>query len=127
MLKVNDTTIAHLESQYPGISEQIRSLEDAQLPACPVCGSADTARVLCGVTGRTMHLVLATTKAALLASSPAAGHHLCHACKQLFQEGGGSTPTRGRPARGGGFNPRTIEPPASRVRLARKRRRLHPR
>lgn len=84
MVRVNDTMIAHLDSRYPGISEQIRSFEDAQLPACPVCGSADTARVICGVIGRTMHIVSATTKATLIANGPAAGHHFCHACKRFF-------------------------------------------
>ena len=84
MLKVNDPTIAHLESRYPGISEQIRSFEDARLPACTVCGSANTARVICGVIGRTMHIVLATTKAKLIANGPAAGAHFCHACKKSF-------------------------------------------
>jgi hypothetical protein len=84
MLKEDDAWLAQVEAQYPGIREDIRHFEEAQLPACSACGSADTAKVICGVIGRTMHIVGATTKAALIAKGPAAGAHFCNACRAFF-------------------------------------------
>jgi len=49
MLKVDEEWIKQAESQHPGITKNILSFEQAQLPACPHCASADTADVQCGI------------------------------------------------------------------------------
>jgi N-formylglutamate deformylase len=84
MLDKNPNDIANLESRYPGITETIRAFQAAELPPCPACGSVDTAKVICGVIGRTMRIVGATRKPKLIANGPAPGAHFCHACDAFF-------------------------------------------
>jgi len=86
MLKVTDRELAQVELQYPGITDWVRRLEAEVLPVCPVCGSADTAVVLMGVIGRTIHIVWATTKAKLLMNGPRPGTHYCNHCQAYFTQ-----------------------------------------
>lgn len=63
----------------------IQAFEEAELAACPACSSVNTAKVICGVIGRAMHIVGATRKATLIANGPAPGAHFCHACDAFFK------------------------------------------
>jgi predicted nucleic-acid-binding Zn-ribbon protein len=83
MLKVNQDELDRMESGYAGIIEQIRRFEDASLPACPKCGSADTAAVQVGVVGRTISIVAATTKVKLVPNKRF-GRCFCNECKEFF-------------------------------------------
>ena len=57
--------------------------EDACLPACPKCVSADTAAVQVGVVGRTISIVAATTKVKLVPNKRF-GRCFCNECKEFF-------------------------------------------
>jgi hypothetical protein len=61
MLKVKDKTLDEMEAQHPGIRKTILWFENAVLPACPHCGSEDTANVQIGIIGRTIYLATATS------------------------------------------------------------------
>jgi len=75
------------EEQYPGITEQIRQFEEMVLPACPHCGSADTASVQVGVIGRTMYIAGKTKKFKLVMNmSNKLGKYFCNQCKKYFDE-----------------------------------------
>ena len=87
MIKVTEDVIRHMESQYPGISEQIWRFENLDLPACPVCGSTDTASVQAGVIGRTMNINLATTKIHSMLNWNGKGIYFCNVCRQGFGPG----------------------------------------
>jgi hypothetical protein len=84
MLKVDQDTLAHMESQYPGIQEQIRRFDEAELPACPRCRSDSTADVQCGMIGRTINIATATTKIKLIPNGPGPGKFFCNACGEFF-------------------------------------------
>ena len=84
MLKVGQATMDDMERQYPGISEQIRRIEERDLPNCPNCGAKDTAEVQCGIIGRTINLAAATTRFKLIANGPKPGSHFCNACGKYF-------------------------------------------
>ena len=86
MLKVDAEWIKHAESQHPGITEDIRSFEQKQLPACTHCASADTADVQCGIIGRTIYIAGATTKFKLIPNGPKPGQYFCNACRKYFGE-----------------------------------------
>ena len=62
MIKIPPEKISQIESMYPGITEQIEYFEKMTLPACPDCGSEDTAIVNVGTIGRTICIAGATTK-----------------------------------------------------------------
>jgi hypothetical protein len=73
-----------MEEQHPGIKEQILRFRNAELPACPRCGSEDTASVQCGIIGRTIYIAAATRKVRLIANPPKPGRFFCNACKEYF-------------------------------------------
>lgn len=83
MIKVSPETILQMESQYPGITEQINSFENKVVPACPNCGAEDTAAVNVGVIGRTTLLAVATTKFHLRANGKP-GDFYCNNCRSYF-------------------------------------------
>jgi hypothetical protein len=85
MLKIDREELDRFEKSYPGIKESILRFENAKLPACPHCGSEDTADVQCGVIGRTMHIAVATTKFRLLMGAKP-GEYCCNACNQFFDQ-----------------------------------------
>ena len=85
MIRKTEQEIKELESQYPGITEQIWRFEQADLPACPVCGSADTASVQVGVIGRTIYIASATTKFHLMPNGNGKGIYFCNVCRQQFR------------------------------------------
>ena len=84
MIRIIDEEIKKLESQYPGITEQIWCFEQSDLPACPVCGSSDTASVQVGIIGRTIAIGSATTKVHLMGNVNDRGIHFCNVCRQQF-------------------------------------------
>lgn len=83
MLKLDRAKLDHLEMSYPGISKQIADFENADLPACPKCDSSNTARVQCGIIGRTIDIAAATTKVHLAANDPP-GPYFCNECRHYF-------------------------------------------
>lgn len=84
MLKVEEKALQVMEAQHPGIREQIHRFEQAVLPACPRCGSHDTADVQVGVVGRTICIAAATTKFKLIPNGPRPGSYFCNACSAFF-------------------------------------------
>lgn len=84
MIRKTEDELKQLEGQYPGITEQIWRFEQADLPACPVCGSTDTASVQAGVIGRTMNINLATTKIHSMLNWVGKGIYFCNNCKRQF-------------------------------------------
>lgn len=84
MIKVDTARLNRMESGYPGIIEQVRGFEDAELPACSNCSSADTADVQCGVIGRAINLAAATSKFKLIANGPKPGRYFCNKCGKFF-------------------------------------------
>jgi hypothetical protein len=84
MLKVDKETLDRMEKGYPGILKDILYFEEANLPACPRCASDDTANVQCGIIGRTINIVGATTKFTLIPGGPKPGRYRCNACKEYF-------------------------------------------
>jgi hypothetical protein len=84
MLKVDQETIAHMDSVYPGIRESIEHHEGLELPACPHCGSTRTATVGVGLVGKSINLAGATDKYKLLANGPKPGNFYCNRCAKFF-------------------------------------------
>jgi len=86
-----------MESQHPGITEQIEDFELMALPICPKCLSGDTAAVNVGVVGRTIDLAAVTTKFHLRANGKP-GEYYCNACRSYFSLSGllDPYPKRGR-------------------------------
>lgn len=84
MLIIKPTALDDLEARHPGIRSQIMDFENAEIPACPHCGSSDTARVNVGMTPRTLAIAAATTKLKLLLNGPVPGRHACNACEGFF-------------------------------------------
>jgi ribosomal protein L13E len=73
------------EERYPGITEQIRQFEEAEVPSCPHCGSGDTASVQVGIIGRTMIIAGSTRKFKLVPNvSDRLGKYFCNECKKYF-------------------------------------------
>ncbi|MFZ1041162.1 MAG: hypothetical protein WCA79_02875 [Anaerolineales bacterium] len=70
---------------YPGIEEQLRRFQEAELPSCPSCGSSDTANVQVGVIGRTVYLAGATKKFKLVPNmKDRLGKFFCNNCGKYF-------------------------------------------
>lgn len=65
-MKISEAKLKDYEQSYPGITEQINARENAGLPACAHCGSADTAVVIGALIGRSL------------------GSYYCNACKTYF-------------------------------------------
>ena len=80
--KTNDSS---LEDRYPGITEQLRRFEEAELPSCPHCGSDNSASVQVGVIGRTIYLAASTKKFKLVPNmKDKLGKFFCNACGKFF-------------------------------------------
>ena len=84
MIRKTEDEMTQLESQYPGITEQIWRFEHMDLPPCPVCGSADTASVQVGVMGRTINIGAAATKIHLMLNANGKGIYFCNVCGKQF-------------------------------------------
>ena len=84
LIRKTEHEIKQLESQYPGITEQIWRFEQSDLPACPVCGSSDTASVQVGIIGRTIAIGSATTKVHLMGNVNDEGIYFCNDCRKQF-------------------------------------------
>lgn len=84
MLKVDQQTLDGLEKMYPGFLRHLHHFENAELPACTNCDSADTASVQVGLIGRTINLAGATTKFKLIANGPKPGKYYCNGCGEFF-------------------------------------------
>ena len=89
MLKVSKERLDEMETQHKGVVKTIMRFENADLPPCPHCQSANTADVQVGLVGRTMAIAGATTKFHLLANGPKPGRYYCNDCKQYFGEAKG--------------------------------------
>ena len=83
-MKVTDDDLCRMESNYPGIREQIVRFESAVLPLCPSCGSTDTADVQCGIIGRTISIASATTKMHLVSTRANRDAYFCNSCRGYF-------------------------------------------
>lgn len=83
MIKISESQFKTYEQNYPGITEQILRYDNRVLPPCVFCGSTDTAVVLRGIVGRTLHLAFATSKVNLNAES-GSRHFYCNTCRQPF-------------------------------------------
>jgi hypothetical protein len=70
------------EQDYPGFIEMVIRYENAVLPVCAECGSADTAKVGGGTVSRAIHLASATTKFKLRPNAP--GRYFCNTCEAYF-------------------------------------------
>lgn len=84
MITIAQESIESLESDYPGIKEQILRFENAILPVCSHCGSENTANVQVGIIGRTIALASATTKVKLALNRPQPGKYFCNHCQNFF-------------------------------------------
>lgn len=84
MLRLSKEELDRLEMTYPGIVETIFHFEEARLPSCPRCRSENTADVTCGVIGRTIDIVAATTKIKLIPNPPKPGEYFCNDCETFF-------------------------------------------
>lgn len=84
MIRVDSVQIARLELRHPGITEQIIRFEEALLPACPYCGSADTGRVTVSYIGRVLNISLCTTKCRLVPIGGYLHKYGCNACDGFF-------------------------------------------
>ena len=85
MLKVSPEQLESMEQSYPGIKEQVLSREEADLPSCASCGSANTAAVNVGVIGRSMLIAGATTKIKLVPNCPGLGDYFCNECSKFWE------------------------------------------
>lgn len=85
MIKVDKATLRGMEAQHPGIEEQVRRFEEAELPVCPHCTSEHTAEVNVGVIGRTIYIAGTTTKFRLIPNGPKPGTYFCNSCKSYFE------------------------------------------
>jgi len=77
-----------MESQHTGMIEQIMRFENAELPNCAHCGSADTADVQVGIIGRTIYIASATTKFQLIPNGHLPGRYFCNHCRKFFDAEG---------------------------------------
>ena len=83
-MKIDKYRLDELEIDYPDISDSILQFEEAKLPVCSHCGSKDTAKVQCGIVGRTMTIASATTRIKLLANGPVPGEYFCNTCNKFY-------------------------------------------
>lgn len=88
MIKVSQETIASVELDHPGITEQIWRFENMVMPPCPYCGSGDIASVQVGIIGRTIDIATATTKFHLIANAARTSYrpYFCLSCRKYFKE-----------------------------------------
>ncbi|MBE0686374.1 MAG: hypothetical protein IH585_10265 [Anaerolineaceae bacterium] len=88
MIKISQELLVEMESQHKGIIYQIMGFENAALPNCAHCGSADTADVQVGIIGRTIYIAGATTKFHLIPNGPRPGRYFCNHCRNFFDTDG---------------------------------------
>ena len=75
----------NIEDNYPDITEQIRRFAEAELPACPHCGSENTASVQVGAVGRAITMAASTPKVKLVPNAKdKLGIYFCNNCKKYF-------------------------------------------
>ena len=86
MLKIDQAALDQMEQQYPGIEHSVHHYEQATLPACPRCGSEDTAIVSSGIIGHTIAIAAATTKFKLIPNNPKPGSYFCNVCEDFFNK-----------------------------------------
>ena len=79
----NEAWLGLLETRYPGIREIIDGFESRILPACPRCGSEDTAEVNTGICGYSIHVASATSRIRLLPNGHPADF-FCNRCMAYF-------------------------------------------
>ena len=84
MLKVNNDLLQEMEDHFSGILDDIRLLEEAELPSCSCCRSNHTAEVHVGITGRATYIAAATTKLKLIPHRPKPGNYFCNKCEKFF-------------------------------------------
>ena len=84
MLKIDSVVMDQMEAQHDGITEQIARFDEAEMPPCLHCGSADTAKVIAGVLSRTIYIASATTKIKLLPNILDEGAFFCNDCQKYF-------------------------------------------
>lgn len=86
MLTMDKEQLDLMDKRYPGIRKTILCFEQARLPKCPRCGSKNTARVQCGIIGRTINIASATTKFKLMPNPPTPGRYFCNVCNEFFNQ-----------------------------------------
>jgi len=84
MRKIDNQTVMRLESQYPGIGEQIDRFETTVTPACRHCQSADTAEVQVGIIGRIIAIAGATSRIHLIPDGPKPAAYWCYPCRTYY-------------------------------------------
>lgn len=84
MIKITEEVIREMEQQHPGITRTIWYFENMEIPACPTCGSGNTASVQVGIIGRTIYLAAATSKFHLTPNGPKKGEYFCNVCHRYF-------------------------------------------
>lgn len=84
MLTVPESFLDSLEQKYPGIKDQVLSVDAADLPPCDSCGSSDTATVQCGLVGRSINVGGCTSKLKLIPNGPGPGLLWCNGCESFF-------------------------------------------
>lgn len=84
MWKIDPACLENYEVEYPGLARRARHFENAILPTCEHCGSANTADVQVGIVRYTILLVSMTTKFHLIPNGPRPGRFYCNDCRQYF-------------------------------------------
>lgn len=87
-LKIGYRELRKLETDYPGILNELRRLIIAGRAVCPRCQSTQTAVVLRGMIGRTIALAAATPRVKLLPPGQPNHSHCCRACGHGFSASG---------------------------------------
>ena len=64
--------------------EQYRRFTQMEVPACPKCGSRNTASVQLGVIGITIRLAATCRKFKLIPNGPTPGSWFCNSCGLFF-------------------------------------------
>jgi len=75
-----------LKNDYPGFTSSILHFDEAEIPSCTYCGSAETASVQIGVTGRTIAILSMTKKFHLIPNGPRPGTYYCRQCKKYYDQ-----------------------------------------
>ncbi len=83
MTKELEEQLAHMEENYPGITQQVMRFERMEMPPCPYCGSDDTAIVQVGIIGRSITVAAVSRKVTLVANNKP-GDYRCNLCKEYF-------------------------------------------
>ena len=84
MNEEREQRIAEAEAIYPGLRRQLAEIESWALPPCPNCGSAETAVLLVGMTGRTIALAALSDRIQLFANRDEPGERWCRNCSRAF-------------------------------------------